>query len=165
MQNFRLKSDKERAKAVKQTFKHLKISRYTRDGEIKQKILAFVRQNAVDYSRFGLPDNLLADAEFLTLLFKADGEATVYFAPNSRDKGLLENHNFMLEYIKRKGEMPQNLIMSFAKLIAFYKTDMPNDDAGVMEFMKKSDIKTILANKALWDEDLSFLADEVAKYL
>ncbi|MBQ8551468.1 MAG: tagaturonate reductase [Clostridia bacterium] len=71
----------------------------------------------------------------------------------------------LLEYIKRKGEMPQNLIMSFAKLIAFYKTDMPNDDAAVMEFMKKSDVKSILANKALWDEDLSFLADEVSKYL
>ncbi len=71
----------------------------------------------------------------------------------------------LLEYIKRKGEMPQNLLMSFAKLIAFYKTDMPNDDAAVMEFMKNSDVKTILANKALWDEDLSFLADEVSKYL
>ena len=67
----------------------------------------------------------------------------------------------ILEYIKRKNEMPDNLLTSFAKLIEFYKTDMPNDDAKVMEFMKNSDVKTILANKELWDEDLSFLADEV----
>lgn len=67
----------------------------------------------------------------------------------------------ILTYIERKGEMPQNLITSFAKLIMFYKTDMPNDDAKVMEFMKQSDVKTILANKDLWDEDLSFLADAV----
>ena len=32
--------------------------------------------------------------------------------------------------------MPQNLIKSFAKLIEFYKTDMPNDDEDVMKFMK-----------------------------
>ena len=67
----------------------------------------------------------------------------------------------ILEYIKRKNEMPDALLTSFAKLIEFYKTDMPNDDAKVMEFMKNSDVKTILANTDLWDEDLSFLADEV----
>ena len=57
--------------------------------------------------------------------------------------------------------MPDALLTSFAKLIEFYKTDMPNDDAKVMEFMKNSDVKTILAYTDLWDEDLSFLADEV----
>lgn len=70
----------------------------------------------------------------------------------------------ILEYIKRKGEMPQNLIKSFAKLIEFYKTDMPNDDEKVMEFMKNADIKDILANTELWGENLSFLYDEVVKY-
>lgn len=67
----------------------------------------------------------------------------------------------ILEYIKRKGSYPQNLITSFAKLIEFYKTDMPNDDEKVMKFMKESDVKTILSNKELWDEDLSFLSDAV----
>ncbi len=67
----------------------------------------------------------------------------------------------ILEYIKRKGEMPNNLLTSFAKLIEFYKTDMTNDDPKVCEFMKNSDVAVILANKDLWDEDLSFLADEI----
>lgn len=71
----------------------------------------------------------------------------------------------LLEYIKRRNEMPKHLIMSFAKLIAFYKTDMPNDDKKIMEFMKNSDVRTILANTELWDDDLSFLTDEVSKYL
>ena len=70
----------------------------------------------------------------------------------------------ILEYIKRTGKMPQNLIKSFAKLIEFYKTDMPNDDEDVMRFMKEASTKEILANTSLWDEDLSFLYDEVAKY-
>ena len=70
----------------------------------------------------------------------------------------------ILEYIKRTGKMPQNLIKSFAKLIEFYKTDMPNDDKKVMEFMKENDTKAILANTELWGEDLSFLYDEVVKY-
>ena len=67
----------------------------------------------------------------------------------------------LLEYIKRKGEMPKNLIKSFAKLIAFYKTDMTNDAPDITEFMKKSSVKEILINKELWDEDLEFLVDAV----
>ncbi len=69
----------------------------------------------------------------------------------------------ILEYIKRKNQMPDTLLTSFAKLIEFYKTDMTNDAADVTEFMKNSDVKTILSNKDLWDEDLSFLAEEVTR--
>ena len=71
----------------------------------------------------------------------------------------------ILEYIKRKGEMPKRLLFSFARLIEFYKTDMPNDDKDVMNFMKESDAKTILSNEKLWGEDLSYLAPEIEKYL
>ena len=67
----------------------------------------------------------------------------------------------ILEYIKRTGEMPQRLLTSFAKLIEFYKTDMPNDDEAVMKFMKEASVEEILKNKELWDEDLSYLADAV----
>lgn len=70
----------------------------------------------------------------------------------------------ILEYIKRTGKTPQKLIKSFAKLIEFYKTDMPNDDKKVMEFMKENDTKAILSNAELWGEDLSFIYDEVMKY-
>lgn len=69
----------------------------------------------------------------------------------------------ILEYIKRKNQMPDTLLTSFAKLIEFYKTDMTNDAPDVTEFMKNSDVKTILSNKDLWDEDLSFLTDEVSR--
>ena len=71
----------------------------------------------------------------------------------------------ILEYIKRKDEMPKRLLFSFARLIEFYKTDMPNDDKDVMKFMKESDAKTILSNEKLWGEDLSYLAPEIEKYL
>ncbi len=70
----------------------------------------------------------------------------------------------ILEYIKRTGKMPETLIFSFAKLIDFYRTDMTNDDPSVCEFMKNASVDEILANTSLWDEDLSFLADEVKKY-
>ncbi len=71
----------------------------------------------------------------------------------------------ILEYIKRKGEMPKNLIFSFAKLIEFYKKGTPNDDEEVMAFMKSASVSEILANKSLWDEDLSYLTSEVEKYV
>lgn len=68
----------------------------------------------------------------------------------------------ILEYIKRYDKMPENLLVSFGKLIKFYKEGTPNDDEKVMEFMKNASVSEILANKDLWDEDLSFLAEEVA---
>lgn len=71
----------------------------------------------------------------------------------------------ILEYIKRYDKMPETLIFSFAKLIDFYRTDMTNDDKDVCEFMKSASVEEILANKTLWDEDLSFLCEEVKKYV
>lgn len=69
----------------------------------------------------------------------------------------------LLEYIKRTGKMPDYLLTSFAKLIEFYKTDMTNDDPEVTAFMKNASVKEILANTKLWDEDLSFLTEEVSR--
>lgn len=67
------------------------------------------------------------------------------------------------EYIKRKGEIPKNLIYSFAKLIEFYKNGTPTDAEDVVAFMKEKSIAQILANKDFWDEDLSYLIDDVTK--
>ena len=71
----------------------------------------------------------------------------------------------ILEYIKRYDKMPETLIFSFAKLIDFYRTDMTNDDKDVCDFMKTASVEEILANTALWDEDLTFLCEEVKKYV
>ena len=71
----------------------------------------------------------------------------------------------ILEYIKRYDKMPKTLIFSFAKLIDFYRTDMTNDDKDVCDFMKTASVEEILSNTALWDEDLTFLCEEVKKYV
>ena len=71
----------------------------------------------------------------------------------------------ILEYIKRYNKMPETLLFAFAKLLDFYKTDMTNDDADVVAFMKSHNTKEVLANAALWGRDLSHLADEVDKYV
>ena len=71
----------------------------------------------------------------------------------------------ILEYIKRYNKMPETLLFAFAKLIDFYKTDMTNDDADVVEFMKNNDTAAILENEALWGQDLSNLTPEVEKYV
>lgn len=69
----------------------------------------------------------------------------------------------ILEYIKRYDKMPTTLLFAFKKLIEFYKTDMTNDDADVVEFMKNHSTVEILANADLWGEDLSYLAEEIEK--
>ena len=71
----------------------------------------------------------------------------------------------ILEYIKRYNKMPETLIFSFAKLIDFYRTDMTNDDVDVTAFMKTATVNEILSNAGLWGEDISFLTDEVSKYV
>ena len=69
----------------------------------------------------------------------------------------------ILEYIKRYNKMPETLIFAFAKLIEFYKTDMPQDAPEVVAFMREHSVREILANTALWGEDLTFLAEEIEK--
>jgi len=69
----------------------------------------------------------------------------------------------ILEYIKRFDKMPENLILSFYKLIEFYKNGTPTDDEEIIKFMKEKSIEEILSNKDFWDEDLSFLCEEVKK--
>ena len=71
----------------------------------------------------------------------------------------------ILEYVRRYGKNPEHLLFSFAKLIEFYKKGTPNDGAEVTAFMKENSVAQILASKELWDEDLSFLAKEVEKYV
>ena len=71
----------------------------------------------------------------------------------------------ILEYIRRFDKMPKNLIFSFAKLIDLYRTDMTNDDPEITAFMRGASVGEILANSELWGQDLSFLCDEVSKYV
>lgn len=67
----------------------------------------------------------------------------------------------ILEYKNRFGTYPKTLVFAFTKLLEFYKTDMTNDDAEITEFMKSRSVEEILANTAIWDTDLSDLAEEI----
>ena len=71
----------------------------------------------------------------------------------------------ILEYNKRFGKLPETLTFAFAKLIDFYRTDMTNDAPEIVEFMKTATVADILARADYWGTDLSFMHDEVAKYV
>ena len=71
----------------------------------------------------------------------------------------------ILEYNKRFGKLPETLTFAFAKLIDFYRTDMTNDAPEIVEFMKTANVADILARADYWGTDLSFMCDEVAKYV
>lgn len=70
----------------------------------------------------------------------------------------------ILEYKKRFGTYPKNLLMGFAALLDFYKTEMANDDPAVMEFLKSASLEEALAREDLWGEDLSCLKEEVERF-
>jgi hypothetical protein len=42
---------------------------------------------------------------------------------------------------------------------------MTQDDPDVCAFMKSHNTREVLANEALWGQDLSYLTDEVEKYV
>ncbi len=71
----------------------------------------------------------------------------------------------ILEYIKRKKQFPPNLMLSFAKLIQFYQSALPNDNADVIHRMQNPDLKTVLADQTLWEMDLSSWEEEIARRL
>ncbi len=61
----------------------------------------------------------------------------------------------LLEYKEQRGEYPPCLTMSLAYLITFYKNDEPEDNGVVIDFIKNNSLCEILANKDLWQYDLS----------
>ncbi|MBQ3562932.1 MAG: tagaturonate reductase, partial [Clostridia bacterium] len=67
----------------------------------------------------------------------------------------------VLEYKNRFGSYPKNLIFGLSKLIEFYKTGAPNDDADVTEFVKTKSLEEILKNTDLWGTDISDMGEEI----
>ena len=75
----------------------------------------------------------------------------------------------VLEYVKRKGTLPERLIFSLACLIQSYKGDVKgtstpvNDSEDIVEFFKKiwesRDLRSVvegtLSNASFWDQDLT----------
>lgn len=70
----------------------------------------------------------------------------------------------ILEYEKKYGYAPKTLLLSFGKLIEFYKKGTPNDDPIATEKMQKGTVEEILADTSLWGEDLTRFACEVKKH-
>ncbi len=70
----------------------------------------------------------------------------------------------ILEYKNQNGSYPKCLSMALAYLIYFYKNDVPEDNAEAVEIIKNCGIADILGNTALWQTDLSDMADTVEHY-
>ncbi len=69
----------------------------------------------------------------------------------------------ILEYKNRFGKYPETLLKGFAALLAFYKTDMVNDDPEICKFLKTATISEALAREDFWGQDLTCLKEEVER--
>lgn len=67
----------------------------------------------------------------------------------------------ILEYERKFGVAPKQLLFSFAKLIEFYKKGTPNDSEEATIKLQNGTVKEILADVSLWGEDLTRFASEV----
>ncbi|MBQ9788469.1 MAG: tagaturonate reductase [Lentisphaeria bacterium] len=77
-------------------------------------------------------------------------------ALNSTSKWRVRVLPTLLDYVKIKGELPQNLTMSMAYLINFYRTVDFEDSPSVKEFFATNPtVEEILGNCELWGMDLN----------
>ncbi|MBR0509883.1 MAG: tagaturonate reductase [Clostridia bacterium] len=67
----------------------------------------------------------------------------------------------MLEYHETYGEYPKTMLVAFAALIRWYKTEDPADDADNVRFIKESGLPEILKNEKLWGRDLSAMLPDL----
>ncbi len=70
----------------------------------------------------------------------------------------------ILEYKDKFGKHPKYLLLSLAYLIYFYKKEKPDDNKEVIDFIKNNDIKDILGNNELWQNDLSDMTEIITDY-
>lgn len=68
------------------------------------------------------------------------------------------------EYEKMFHLQPHGLLFSLAALLAFYRLREPNDRAEYIHVLKEAPLSAILADTAVWGEDLSRYYDIVAPY-
>lgn len=71
----------------------------------------------------------------------------------------------ILEYYEVNGKLPKCMTFSLSALIAFYRTDEANDGEDIMAFMKTAAVADILKKESYWGRDLSFMLEDVEKYL
>lgn len=71
----------------------------------------------------------------------------------------------VLDYIRNENSLPRPLVFSLACLIEYYKNGEPADNEDAVAFIKNNDTAEILANTALWGEDLSAMSDLVSECL
>ena len=60
-----------------------------------------------------------------------------------------------------KNNAPKTLAFSLACLIEYYKNNNVSDEQSAVEYIKSNSIEAILANTALWGQDLSCIYDLV----
>jgi tagaturonate reductase len=70
----------------------------------------------------------------------------------------------ILDYERKYGKVPSDLMVAFGKLIAFYKNGTPNDDAYAVKKLQEGTVNEILSDDSLWGQDLSRFTKEVEIY-
>ena len=71
----------------------------------------------------------------------------------------------ILGYYEKTGCLPKNLICAFGFLIRLYRERTMPDDERICRMMREGTVKDVLANKALWGRDCSFMTEEVLPYV
>lgn len=86
-------------------------------------------------------------------------------ALNSVSKYSVRDLPSVKDYYNKFGKLPECTVFALAALIMLYKSGKSFDSAENVNIIDKSSVDEILSNISLWGEDLSFLKEEVKKYI
>ncbi len=158
-----------------------------RDAVTDEVVGSYLKQalNAEIIPTLDLPErelNSFADAVFERFRNPFVEHRLLSIALNAISKYKVRVLPSVLEYIRRKGELPDHLLFSLAALIRFYKGDWKGqaiplkDDQETIRFIQDAwgtgdylqVTRRILGRVQFWDQDLSaidHLSDRVALYL
>lgn len=102
MNKYEIKAQKQREIDIKRTLMKARVPKDATQEQVKTYLVHYVSRLKKDFDKVILPDELLADPNFLLSLYRANINMVDYIIPNPEIKELQNNVDFMIEYLKIK---------------------------------------------------------------
>lgn len=102
MNKYEIRAQKEKERAIKRTLRKARVPKDATPEQVKAYLIHYVSKANLNNYSLRFTDEQLADPNFLLGLYRADNNMVNFERPNPRNKELIDNIDFMIEYLKLK---------------------------------------------------------------
>ncbi len=102
MNKYEIRAQKEKERAIKRTLRKARVPKDATPEQVKAYLIHYVSTANLNNYSLRFTDEQLADPNFLLGLYRADNNMVNFERPNPRNKELIYNIDFMIEYLKLK---------------------------------------------------------------